>query len=115
MSKYSSQVIALVNPCRLSGPTLATKTPMTAVASSGAEEPAAMKVAPATSGDNIRANNTREKGLITITKFIRYQVGRAFKWQNVLMITRVPKIKYPYIKVPNVRAPNIEVIIPKYL
>lgn len=31
---------------------LAKKTPITTVANSGAEEPAAMKVAPATSGDN---------------------------------------------------------------
>jgi hypothetical protein len=71
-SKHTSQPIY-----RLSDPTLATNTPMTAVASSGAEEPAAMKVAPATSGDSIRANNTREEGLRTITTFIRYQLGRA--------------------------------------
>jgi hypothetical protein len=87
---------------------------MTAVASSGAEEPAAMKVAPATSGDSIRADNTREKGLITITNFIRYQLGRACKWQNVQIIFRVPKIKYPNVKVPNIRASNIEVILSKY-
>ena len=36
-------------------PTLATNTPMTEVASSGAEEPAAMNVAPATSGDRFIA------------------------------------------------------------
>jgi hypothetical protein len=86
---------------------------MTAVASSGAEEPAAMKVAPATSGDNIRANNTREKGFITITTFKRYQLGRAFISQNVLIIFRIPKIKYPNIKVPNVRAPNTKVLLIK--
>ena len=34
--------------------TWATKTPMTAVANSGAEDPAAMKVAPATSGGMLR-------------------------------------------------------------
>jgi hypothetical protein len=100
-----------VYPWGISDPTLATNTPMTAVASSGAEEPAAMKVAPATSGDSIRANNTREKWLIKITTFIRYQLGRAFISQNVLIIIRVPKIKYPNIKDPNIRAFNIEVII----
>jgi hypothetical protein len=36
---------------------LATNTPMTDVASSGAEDPAAMKVAPATSGDRFIAKN----------------------------------------------------------
>ena len=35
----------------MEGNTLATKTPITAVASSGADDPAAIKVAPATSGD----------------------------------------------------------------
>ena len=39
--------------------TLATKTPMTAVANSGPEEPAAMKVAPATSGGKF---NTAKQG-----------------------------------------------------
>lgn len=38
---------------------LAKNTPMITVASSGAEEPAAMKVAPATSGDN--RNSERKK------------------------------------------------------
>ena len=37
--------------------TWATKTPMTAVASSGAEDPAAMKVAPATSGGMFKTEN----------------------------------------------------------
>lgn len=39
--------------------TLAIKTPMTAVASSGAEEPAAIKVAPATSCDMCNAIHVR--------------------------------------------------------
>lgn len=34
---------------------LAKKTPMTTVANSGAEDPAAIKVAPATSGDNLNS------------------------------------------------------------
>ena len=39
------------------GLTFATNTPITAVASSGPEEPAAMKVAPATSGGRLRSAN----------------------------------------------------------
>lgn len=37
---------------------LAKKTPMTTVANSGAEDPAAMKVAPATSGDNLNSEKS---------------------------------------------------------
>lgn len=40
---------------------LAKKTPITTVASSGAEEPAAMKVAPATSGDSRSSGRDRIK------------------------------------------------------
>lgn len=38
---------------------LAKNTPMITVASSGAEEPAAIKVAPATSGDNLNSKNNK--------------------------------------------------------
>ncbi len=43
------------------GPTCATKTPMTAVANSGAEDPAAMNVAPATSGGMFRTKMEKVK------------------------------------------------------
>ena len=42
---------------------LATNTPITAVANSGPEEPAAMKVAPATSGGRFRTGYRREEQL----------------------------------------------------
>lgn len=48
--------------------TLATKTPMTAVANSGPDEPAAMKVAPATSGGRFK---TAKDTLVGISKPIR--------------------------------------------
>ena len=49
--------------------TLATKTAMTDVASSGAEEPAAMKVAPATSSARLRARERereRERVILSV-------------------------------------------------
>lgn len=57
---------------------LAKKTPMTTVASSGAEDPAAMKVAPATSGDNL--NSERSKNFFlelrsTVTKSLKVSTG----------------------------------------
>ena len=48
---------------------LAKKTPIMTVASSGAEEPAAIKVAPATSGDNFNSKKKKKKKIIqTIMK-----------------------------------------------
>ena len=55
---------------RLSWPTWATKTPMTAVANSGADDPAAMNVAPATSGGMFK---TEKRAFIaTLTSVIAF-------------------------------------------
>lgn len=57
---------------------LAKKTPMTTVASSGAEDPAAMKVAPATSGDNLNSERSQNFFLelrSTVTKSLKVSTG----------------------------------------
>ena len=50
--------------------TFATKTPITAVASSGPEDPAAMKVAPATSGGKF--NTTKMTHIYVLLIFLRF-------------------------------------------
>ena len=51
--------------------TFATKTPITAVASSGPEDPAAMKVAPATSGGKF--NTTKMTHIYVLLRFYNVQ------------------------------------------
>lgn len=95
-----SQVYAIKNAILLTPmSSLAKNTPMITVASSGAEEPAAMKVAPATSGDNRNSVKKQEHIYIYILLFnciiclALYKYFTIFTRGSCIEHTRNPKAK----------------------